>query len=134
MLAGVRHAISLPADQEAGWLFQTASSNDGNAYRRGIRRGCFVGVILPALLALAPLQVWLLGWRVAGAHALVGLVLGVAGCIVIARRTGGVFLVSPHEPSDTLRVRFPVYILVLVATTYAFAWTECEALSALGLL
>lgn len=131
LLVGVRHALSLPADPEAGWIFQAAWGGDTGAFRQGLRRACLAAIVMPALFLLVPLNAWLLGWRIAGAHALVGLALGGAGCAAIARSIGTLPLVAAHEPSDTLRVRFPVYIVALVVAVYAFAWAEREAFVAL---
>ena len=133
LLLGVRHAISLPSDLAAGWVFQLAGTGNRRAYVRGIWRACLLAVFLPTVMALAPLHVWLFGWRVTSGHALVGLFLSAAGCAWVAHNVETP-LVSPHEPSETLRTRFPVYVVAIAAGVYGFAWAERLAMTAAGLI
>ncbi len=54
LLAGFRHVMRLPADIPANRLFRLAWVADSSRFLAGVRRGAFVGIVLPAIVLLLP--------------------------------------------------------------------------------
>jgi hypothetical protein len=133
LLIGARYAVTLPAAQDAGWVFDVVWTGNARGYRAGVRRPIVAGLLLPAVAVLFPFHVWALGWRFAMAHAFVGVAISAIGAWAAIQGIGGLPLVAPHEPSETLTTRFPVYVLGIVSAILAFAWLERLVLGALGI-
>jgi hypothetical protein len=68
LVAGIRHAIRLPAELQARWVFQMCWSGDHREYLRGSMRAALMLLVLPILMTLGPLHVWIGGWRFALMH------------------------------------------------------------------
>ena len=69
LLAGFRHVMRLPADISANRLFRLAWVADSSRFLAGVRRGGFVGIVLPAVALLLPPYLYLLGTQLAVMHA-----------------------------------------------------------------
>ena len=76
LIAGLRLLIEVPADRAAGWAFRVVLDDTAtDSILRGVRRVMFeIGVVV-WLIAIAPVNVLLLGWQVGLAHTVFCLLL-----------------------------------------------------------
>ncbi len=72
---GVRVAAAIPSDLRANWVFRLLDPGHPGPWMRGFRRAVFWCGLFPLVLLQVPVNAWWLGWRVAAAHAVVGVVL-----------------------------------------------------------
>ena len=130
VVLGFRHAMGLPADLRANWVFHIAWAGDARHYVSGVKRFGITGIVLPTVLLLAPIYATLLGVERAGAHALLGLVLGAvllqAAMLGIERLP----LACAYAPDGTLKTRGPVYLFGGIIAIYWVGRLERAALSA----
>lgn len=128
VVLGFRHAMGLPADLRANWVFHIAWAGDVRHYVSGVKRFGITGIILPTVLLLAPIYATLLGLERAGAHALLGLVLGAvllqAAMLGIERLP----LACAYAPDGTLKTRGPVYLFGGIIAIYWVGRLERAAL------
>ena len=69
LLAGLRLLIEVPADRAAGWAFRVVLDDTAtDSILRGVRRVMFEIGVVAWLIAIAPVNVYLLGWPVGLAH------------------------------------------------------------------
>lgn len=129
VVLGFRHAMGLPADLRANWLFRVAWIGDVRHYISGVRRFGVAGVIVPTTLLLAPIYAMSLGLRRAGAHALLGTLLGAVLLQLSMLGADRLPLACAYVPSGTLKTRGPVYLFVGVAVIYWIGWLERAALA-----
>ena len=132
VVLGFRHAMGLPADLRANWVFHVAWLGDAQHYVAGVRRFAIAGVILPTVLMLAPLYAISLGLHRAGAHAVLGTVLGAVLLQLSMLGAERLPLACPYAPSGTLKTRGPVYLFVMIAAIYWIGWLERAALASLN--
>jgi hypothetical protein len=86
LVSGFRVAIGVPSDISAGWLMDLAPPPAADLHA-GLERALIGLVVLPIVLAGAPVYAWLWGPRVAAMHALISLLIGV---LLIEVSLGGV--------------------------------------------
>jgi hypothetical protein len=65
LLAGFRHVTRLPAGTRANRLLRLAWTADSGRFLAGVRRGGWIGIVLPAIVLLLPPYLYLLGTRLA---------------------------------------------------------------------
>ena len=75
MMVGVRHAMAVPAELRANWIFHQCWPEDLRAFTTGVRRTALVVVALPAVLGLLPFHAYLLGGGTALFHSLIGVLI-----------------------------------------------------------
>ncbi len=73
LVVGVRHAVRVPADARAGWIFRLAWSGRERDYLLGVKLATLVAVLAPTVLVLLPVHAVTLGWSAALTHAAFGL-------------------------------------------------------------
>ncbi len=129
VVIGFRHAMGLPADLRANWVFHVAWLGDARHYVAGVKRFAVAGVIVPATLLLAPIYAVPLGLRGAGAHALLGTLLGAVLLQVATLGAERLPLACAYTPSGTLKTRGPVYLFAGIAAVYWIGWLERAALA-----
>ena len=129
LILGFRHAVRMPAELRANWLFQMAWSGAGDRYTSGIKRAGIVGLAVPAVIVLSPLAVSILGARDAAAHAAIGLMFAVALMEVLFVRTRQLPLVSQYVPGGNLKKLGPIGVIAFFVFAYNFAWIELLALA-----
>ena len=111
LLAGFRHVTRLPADISANRLFRLAWVADGGRFLAGVRRGALVAIVLPAIVALLPPYLYLLGTRLALMHALSGFLLGAAAISLMLLRTNQLPFVASYAPARDLNTVGPVILI-----------------------
>jgi hypothetical protein len=65
VLAGLRHAFSLPADLPSNWVFRMTESQGRAQWMSAVERFVIVYAIVPIYVVLSPLAVALVGWEIA---------------------------------------------------------------------
>ncbi|MEO6237417.1 MAG: hypothetical protein ABIQ52_10505, partial [Vicinamibacterales bacterium] len=111
LLAGFRHMTRLPADVNASRLFRLAWVGDSSDFLAGVRRGAFVGIVLPAIVLLLPPHLYLLGTRLALMHALSGCLLSAALISLMTVRTTQLPFVASYAPAQDLSTVGPVVLI-----------------------
>ena len=111
LLAGFRHVSRLPADISANRLFRLAWVADGGRFLTGVRRGALVAIVLPAIVALLPPYLYLLGTRLALMHAFSGFLLGAAAISLMLLRTNQLPFVASYAPARDLNTVGPIILI-----------------------
>ena len=128
LLVGFRHVIRVPAELRANWGFQLAWRGRDRAFLAGVKRAAVVALVLPALAALLPLFVFVLGPRLAVMHA----ALGLAGAIVLLEALmvhyDKVPFTCTYLPSENMKALAPIYAIVFLAGASTFARVQYAAL------
>jgi hypothetical protein len=131
LLVGFRHAVRVPAELSANWLFQLAHSGDERPYLAGVKRAAMIGAVTPLLLVLFPLHSFVLGTSVAVAHLAWGLLLALL--LVDATMLGFRKLpfVAAYVPAPAGQVNpfLPLLLPVALGVTYWLGWIERLALN-----
>lgn len=128
LLVGFRYVVGVPAELRANWAFHLSWSGDERPYLAGVNRAALVGLVIPTLSMLFPLQAMVLGFQVAVAHFLCGLLIGLIlleGLLLGFRKLP---FASSHVPSVNLKTLGPIYLLGAFLALYALAWLERHAL------
>ncbi len=123
------HIIRTPADIRANWVFQLAWTGDERPYMAGVKRAALLSLVLPALVALLPLNVVVLGWRTACWHAANGLLVALAMLGVVMLNTRKLPLASTFAPLENVRWVAPVGLVAFLALTSLFVLVERAALA-----
>ena len=78
LVVGFRQALRLPADVRATWTFELAWTGDDRPYVAGVKRAALILLVVPALAALLPLSVLVMGVRLAFWHTAFGFLAAVS--------------------------------------------------------
>jgi hypothetical protein len=133
LIAGFRHAVRLPVELRANWVFQVAWRRaDAARYTSGVKRAAIVGLAAPAIGILFPLAVWVLGLRVASAHAAVGFVYALALVEIVFVRYQKMPFVSQYVPGGNFKKLAPLFVIGFFIFVYGFARIERNALASQG--
>lgn len=124
LAAGFRHAVAVPAELPANWVFRQAWSGDLRRYLMGVRRAAVVGIACPVIVALLPFHLHLLGAPAALFHVLTG--------VLIARLLLGTFLtgsskppfISSYVPQGNLKSLAPIYLIGALVVGLSVAAVE----------
>jgi hypothetical protein len=74
-ITGLRAAFNLPAELRANWIFQVCESEERVPHIRAARKWIVAMGLAPAMLLLAPIEIWFRGWLLAAVHLGVALLL-----------------------------------------------------------
>jgi hypothetical protein len=129
LLAGFRHVTRLPADIRGNRLFRLAWVADSSRFLAGVRRGAFVGIVLPAIVLLLPPHLYLLGTRLALMHALSGLLLGAALISLMMFRPSQLPFVASYAPAPDLNTVGPAVLIGGLIAVSIFSRIERFALA-----
>lgn len=128
LLVGFRHVIRVPAELGANWGFQLAWRGRDRAFLAGVKCAAVVALVLPALGALLPLFVFVLGPQLALMHA----ALGLAGAIVLLEALMLTYDKVPftctYIPSENMKALAPIYAIAFLAGASMFARMQNDAL------
>lgn len=128
LVGAARFATIVPSELRASWILRLLAPPSTAAVRSGYMRALLWCGVAPLVVALLPIDAALVGWRMASAHAVVGLV--VAAILVEIVFFGFVsmpFAAALPPGTGSPRARWIGYWLGL--TLYAFALPEIEALA-----
>jgi hypothetical protein len=129
LVAGVRHAVRVPADLGANWTFQMTWPGDERAYLTGLKRAALAVVALPVLAVLAPLHALVLGPGLALAHFGCGFLLALVLLETSFLGYRHVPFASSYVPAGNAIGRSPIFLVAFLMATYGFAWVERLALA-----
>ena len=128
LLVGFRYVVGVPAEPRANWAFHLSWSGDERPYLAGVKRAAVVGLVLPTLWVLFPLHAMMLGFRLAIAHLLCGMLISLVlleGLLLGFRKLP---FASSHVPSVNMKTLGPIYLLGAFLALYGLAWLERLAL------
>jgi hypothetical protein len=129
LLVGFRHVIRVPAELRASWGIQLAWQNKERQFMAGVRRAALAGLIVPVLAALLPLFAYVLGSRLALAHAALGLAAAIVVLETLLLGYTKVPFACTYVPSENLKALAPIYLLVFLIGAFSFAGMEGAALA-----
>ena len=119
LVVGIRLAVTIPADLEAGWVFRFLASPSRERHLAGARSAIFVTTVLPLLLLLAPVHAACWGWYGALVHFAFGVVAALTLLEVVFLDYDRLPLVSAFTPGRTLlSLRFPAAVAGYVLFAY----------------
>lgn len=125
LLAGFRHAVRIPAELGANWIFQVAWSGDDHAYMSGVKKAAVISLVAPTLVALLPLNVLILGWRVALLHGVAGLLAGMISLELLLMNLRRPALACSYLPGTGVKAPvIPIALAAFAGVTFLFATIE----------
>jgi hypothetical protein len=128
LLVGFRHVIRVPAELRANWGFQLAWRERTRAFVAGVKRAAVIGLVLPALAILLPLDMFVMGPQLALMHA----GLGLAGAIVLLEALmvsyDKVPFTCTYVPSEDMKALAPIYAIAFMVGALNFAHMQNTAL------
>lgn len=132
LMMGFRHAVRVPAELRANWIFHMAWPGDERPYLTGAKRAGVLLVVAPMLLALVPLHALIVGLGAALTHFVYGVLLALVVTESAFLNFRKLPFASTYVPSGTLATRGAVYALLFGAIVYGIAWIERLALGSRG--
>lgn len=127
VLAGVRHAVRVPAELRASASFLIAWPGEDRAYLAGVKRAALAALALPIIALMLPLHVVLLGRDLALLHALCGFALAVTLLEALLHGIRHPPFVCAYVPGGSFKRAAPIYLVGLVTGCYLFAALERTA-------
>jgi hypothetical protein len=125
---GFRHAIRVPADLRARWMFHLIRPAAQDVYLRGVKRAAVVKLVLPGLIVLVPFHVFALGRQTALVHFAFGLlsalVLREASLLEYRRLP----FAANYVPDASITTYGGIYLFICLFSVYTVAWLEHVAL------
>jgi hypothetical protein len=129
LILGFRHAVRMPAELGANWLFQMAWTGTADRYTSGVKRAGIVGLAIPAVIVLFPLALSVLSLRDALAHAAIGVTFAIALMEVLFVRSRQLPLVSQYVPGGNFKKVGPIGVIAFFVFAYNFGTIELRALA-----
>jgi hypothetical protein len=124
LLAGLRHAVRVPAELRATWILQLCWSGDPRPFLTGVKRAALVGLCIPSVLLLFPIGAYTMGVPRGIVHAVVGVLFGSVLLEFLFWGYRKVPFGCPYVPSGDLRVVGVLVVVGIWLTSHAFAWVE----------
>jgi hypothetical protein len=127
ILAGLRAAIRTSADSHAGWLFGIVEASNIGEFRKGVRLGVIIAIMVTVLLLL-PLHAAAWGVSIAAMHAVNG---AAVGWLLVELACGDVEqpLVLTIPPNDGLNTVGVALLGAMVILVFVLARIEGVALT-----
>jgi hypothetical protein len=129
IVVGFRHAVRMPAELRANWTFRLAWSGDARPYVAGVKRAALVQLGCPALAALFPLYVGVLGFGLALVHVVSGTMIVVLMLEVSLLGFRKLPFACSYVPDERLKAVASIYVVASAFTAYGLAWLERLAFS-----
>jgi hypothetical protein len=121
--------VRVPAEVQANWTFQLAWSGDERPYLAGVKRAAASVVVIPTVLLVLAMDVSILGFRVALAHAGTGLCVGLLLVELLFVRYRKLPFASGYARAEDLKSVGPLYIAALLISAGSLAAIERAALA-----
>ena len=128
LLAGFRHAVTVPPEFAANWTIRMAWLGDAGRYLAGVTRAALIIVVVLPLLLLAALNIALFGAWIAAAHSLAGLLLAVVVRDALFLNYRQVPFACSYTPIENPKLVWPAGLATGLLITYGFAAIEARAL------
>ena len=132
VLSGFRHAVRIPAELRASTTFSLAWAGNLTPYLSGVKLAGWTALVLPTLGGLFIWHATILGIRLAALHLGVGLVVSALLMETLFVRYRLVPFASGYVPSGELRSRGVASAAAMLLVSFALAWVERFALTALA--
>jgi predicted permease len=127
LVVGIRTAVTVPADIEAGWVFRFHATASRERHLAGTRAAALLAGVLPILLFLAPIYAWVFGAYTATVHFAFGIVVSLVLLEVLFKGYERLPFVSSFTPGRSLiSLRLPLYAAGYVA--FVFVTPQIERL------
>jgi hypothetical protein len=127
VLAGFQHAMAVPADLRASWVFHQCWPGALGRYLSGVERAAIVVVVLPAMLALLPLHAYVLGVNVAILRVMNGTLLSVLLLWLALHGRNVPPFISSYVPRGNVKSVGPIYVMAAVTFSLVVAAVERAA-------
>src|SRR5688572_14335898 len=95
----------------------------------GVRRAALAGLFVPVLAALLPLFVYVLGPRLALAHAALGFAAAIVLLEALLLGYAKVPFACTYVPNENLKALAPIYLIVFLISAFSLAGMEGAALA-----
>jgi hypothetical protein len=128
LLAGLRYAVTVPAELASNWTIRMAWRGDERGYLAGVKRAAMVVLVALPLLLLLPLHVALFGPVVALIHALYGFLFGLAALDAFFLGYRKLPFACSYVPLENLKLLWSGGAVTFLLVTYGFAQVERLAL------
>jgi hypothetical protein len=129
VLAGIAHAVTVPAAPAANWVIRMAWLGDDRGYLAGVKRAGMLMVTI-SLVLLLPLHVALLGYATAIVHSLFSLLVATAATGVLFMSYRKMPFACSYVPIENPKLVWPAAFAALLSATYGLAAAEHWALQA----
>jgi hypothetical protein len=126
VVSGFRAAFQFPAELQANWVFKLTESGWAEAARRVARLRVAVSGLLPAMAALAPLEIWRWGWRAGALHVAVQAAAGMLLIEILFYSFDKIPFTCSYYPGG-LNLIFLAVAYLYGFTTYSFQIADLEA-------
>jgi hypothetical protein len=135
VIAGVRIAISMPADLRAAWIVPIIDA-PGRVLRSGLWRALYVACVAPIVVGFVCLHAWLWDWRMAAQHAIVMTAVGALLVELSLWHFDDLPHRRPWRPEHAnLRMWWPAYLtgfIILTHTLPQLEWAAHDTLAGTG--
>jgi hypothetical protein len=124
LLMGIRHAIRVPAELPANWLFHLAFTGDERPYLAGVKRAALLCIIGPLLATAFLMTTIFLAADAALLHAAWGALVAVVlleGVMLGFRKLA---FASAYVPTGEMKYLGPPLALLALGVAYSLAWIE----------
>jgi hypothetical protein len=128
LIAGLRHALRVPAELRASWTFHVCWPGDDRPYIAGVKRATLVAFVIPLLFALLPLHGALIGWQSASVHFAYGLVAAVMMVDASLLGVRKLPMTASYVPDVNVKTAGPIVVVAFLLGAHALAWLERVAL------
>ena len=129
VLTGFRHAVRVPAEAGANWIFHLAWTGDEVPYLTGVKRAAMVTAVAPTLLLLVVVDVFILGTRLALTHAALGVGEAMLLLEILFLNYRKLPFASSYVRSEDLKSAGPIYVVALSTAAVTFAGVERAVLA-----
>jgi hypothetical protein len=128
LLLGFRHAVRVPAELRANWVFRLTWRDEQPRYLAGAKRAAFVGLVLPGVAIVFPLCAAIIGVRAAAIHAALGAASSMAMLDALFLRYDKVPFACSYVPAENMKALGPLYALLFFIGASTLAAFEADAL------
>jgi hypothetical protein len=129
LVTAFRHAARVPGELRANWAFQLCWPGERAAYMAGVKRAGLLGVLAPALLAMLPLAVDVLGVSKALLQLFLGGLLAKVALDVALLGFRTLPFASSYAGGGNLKGWLPVAAIAFLPLSYLLADAERAALN-----
>lgn len=129
MLVGVRDAVNLPVNYEAGWVFRITEKTERWPYFSALRKSIFLFLILPLYVLLFGFYGTIWSWKTAGLHCLYDLAFAVLLMEALFFQSRKFPFACSYVPGKSqLHLYWIVYVISFFAYILIPRWLEPEVL------
>jgi hypothetical protein len=129
VLTGFRHAVRVPAEAGANWIFHLAWPGDERPYLAGVKRAGLLVLVVPTLTLLFAWHAMVLTPRLALEHVACGAAVAVLIMEVLFVGYQKLPFASGYVRTEDLKSLVPVYVVAVLLVSLTLAGLERAALA-----